>query len=190
MDKKNIATTISGLLILIFIIVIGATLSAFKVDRLKVEVKSIRVEAEDGIFVMDEKGNAINELKVKSSKVGVRPATGEEDSSTHIPSTINDSVGTEGAYATFKIKSDKSYKIVLLDCKLTEGEDDNLENVRIAIMDKKSESIKGNELGAVLTVDEAYEPKETVVVVWLDADTTKSIASSDILIVLGIVYNL
>ena len=189
MDKKNIATTISGLLVLIFIIVIGATLSAFKVEKLKVEVESIRVEAENGIFVMDEKGNAINELDVKSSKVGVRPATGKENSETHIPSTINDAVGTEGAYATFKIKSDNMFKIVLLDCQVTAGEEDNLQNIRIAIMDKKSESIKGNELGAVLTIDEAKEPKEMVVVVWLDADTTKSIASGDISIVLGIVYN-
>ncbi len=189
MDKKNIATTISGLLILIFIVVIGTTLSAFKVDKLKVEVKSIKVEAENGIFVIDEKGNSISDLEVKSSKVGVRPATGEEDSSTHIPSTINDSVGTEGAYATFKIKSEKEYKMVLLDCKLTAGEEENLDNVRIAIMDKKSESVKGSELGAVLTVGVAPEPKETVIVVWLDADTTKSIASSDISIVLGIIYN-
>ena len=38
MEKKTIATTISGILILVFIIITGATLSAFKVQKEKVEV--------------------------------------------------------------------------------------------------------------------------------------------------------
>ena len=188
MEKKTIATTISGILILVFIIVIGATLSAFKVDKQKVEVKSIIVEAESGIIVTDKKGNEIKELEIKSSAVGVRPATGKEDSDTHIPSTINDTIGTEGAYACFKVKSERDYKIVLISCMLTVGHEQNIDNIRIALLDDKSESVKGSEVGQVLGEGKADDKDEVTVVVWLDADTEKSIASSDINIVLGIVY--
>ncbi|MBP3630379.1 MAG: hypothetical protein J6J23_02700 [Clostridia bacterium] len=188
MEKKTIATTISGILILIFIIITGATLSAFKVQKEKVEVKSIRVQGESGILVTDKKGNEIVELEIKSSAVGVRPATGEEDSITHVPSTINDSVGTEGAYASFFIKSEKDFQIVLISCELTEGYEENIENVRIALLDDESDSIKGSDVGHILGVGKATQKDKITIAVWLDADTNKSIASGDINIVLGVVY--
>lgn len=188
MEKKTIATTISGILILVFIIIIGATLSAFKVEKQKVEVKSIKVEAQSGIKVTDKKGVEISELEVKSSAIGIRPATGKEDSATHVPSTINDSVGTEGAYACFKIQSDRDWEIVLVSCELTVGHEDNIDNIRIASLDDESMSIKGSEVGAVLGDGEAGSDDEVTVAVWLDADTKKTIASGDIHIVLGVVY--
>ncbi len=188
MEKKTIATTISGILILVFIIITGATLSAFKVQKEKVEVKSIKIQAESGIFITDNNGNEIQELEIKSSAVGVRPATGEEDSVTHVPSTINDAVGTEGAYTTFNIKSDKDYKIVLLSCGLTKGSEENLDNVRIALLDDKSDSIKGSDIGKVLGDGKATTKEEITIAVWLDADTKKSIASADIHIVLAVIY--
>lgn len=188
MEKKTIATTISGILILVFIIIIGATLSAFKVEKQKVEVKSLKVEAQPGIIITDKEGIEISELEVKSSAVGIRPATGKEDSETHVPSTINDSVGTEGAYACFKVKSDKDWKIVLVSCEVTAGHKDNIDNIRIASLDDENMSIKGSDVGAVLGDGEAGNDDEVIVAIWLDADTKKSIASGDIHIVLGVVY--
>lgn len=188
MEKKTIATTISGLLILIFIIVIGATLSAFKVQKQKVEVKSIKVEAESGILITDKKGKEIVDLEIKSSDVGIRPATGEEDCTTHVPSTINDSVGTEGAYACFKVVSENDFQIILVSCTLSAGHEENIDNIRIASLDDKSECVKGSELGKVVGDGEATDGDEIIIAVWLDADTTKTIASGDIDIVLGVVY--
>ena len=59
MEKKTIATTISGILILALIISIGATLSAFKVSKEKVEVKSIVVKADTGISITDKDGKQL-----------------------------------------------------------------------------------------------------------------------------------
>ena len=71
MEKKTIATTISGILILALIISIGATLSAFKVSKEKVEVKSIVVKADTGISITDKDGKQLESLKINSSSIGV-----------------------------------------------------------------------------------------------------------------------
>ena len=189
MEKKTIATTISGILILALIISIGATLSAFKVSKEKVEVKSIVVKADTGISITDKDGKQLESLKINSSSIGVRPATGEEDNKTQVPSTINDNIGTEGAYALFYISTDRPWCIVLNSCSLTAGEDENLDNVRMALLDKKSEAVKGDEIGKTLGCGEGCQDKEITVAVWLDADAKKSIASADIHIELGVIYN-
>lgn len=187
MEKKTIATTVAGLLILALIICVGATLSAFKVQKEKVEVKAIAITTSDGISVKNKKGEDITELKVISSGLGVRPATGEEDNTTQVPSTINDNIGSEGAYAVCYINSDSEWCIRLSSCTLTAGEEENLDNIRIAVLDKKSEAIKGSEAGKCLTKGEPTKNKEVTVVVWLDADAKKSIASADIKIQLEVV---
>ena len=186
MDKKTVATTILCFIILIFFLSVGATVSAFGVAPKKVEVKSISIVSSDGVIVKSQKDEVINELKVKSSSVGVRPATGEEDGSTSIPTTVNDQVGTEGAYGVFKLTANRDWKIILKSCKLTSGED-NLENVKIAIMEDDAKAKSGKDLGSVLYQGEEATDKCMVVVVWLDKDTTKSIVGADILIELEIV---
>lgn len=187
MEKKTIATTITGILILVLIICVGATLSAFKVQKEKVEVKSIEIFAKDNTSVTNESGESITELKVISSGLGVRPATGEEDNTTQVPSTINDNIGSEGAYATCFINTTTNWCIKLVSCSLTAGEDENLDNIRIAVLDKKSKAIKGSEVGACLTKRESVQNLEVTIVVWLDADAKKSIASADIKIQLEVV---
>lgn len=180
MEKKTIAITILLSLTLIFIVSIGATFSAFKVAKERVEVESIFIYAQDGIEITNKDGKIVTSLEVKSAAVGVRPATGEQDPSTSIPTTVNDAVGTEGAYACFKITSLKPYKIILKSCYFENGYEENLRNVRIGIMEQKNEPIGGNDIGAVLSKGESANEKETVIVVWLDSDTKKSIAGSKI----------
>ena len=187
MQKKTVAVTILSILILFFIVAIGSTLSAFKVSKEKVTVKSISVLPGSGIVVLDNDGNQITELKVKSSSVGVRPATGEEDSKTNIPTTVNDAVGTEGAYACFKLSANSNWEILLSDCKVSVGEDENLDNVRIGIMEEENDPISGKDVGSVLAKGGAVEGKEVVVVVWLDQETTKTIKGAEISIILQIV---
>ena len=187
MDKKTVATMLLCYLILIFLITVGATVSTFGVEPKKVEVKKIEIISEAGITIKSDKDKEMTELEVKSSSVGVRPATGEEDSITSIPTTVNDQVGTEGAYASFKLSSSENWKIVLKSCSLTKGEDQNLENVRVAIMEKDAEAKKGTDVGAVLYKGEAVKDKCLVVVVWLDKDATKSIVGADIFIQIEVV---
>lgn len=186
MEKKTVATTIFSCLIVAFIISIGATISAFKVSNEKVCVNSIVVEKGVGVSVSNKKGIELSSLDVKSSAVGVRPATGEENNDTSIPTTVNDAVGTEGAYAYFNLTTEGAYDIILKSCSLSCGKE-NLDNVRVAIMEEKNDPISGSDFGAVLaTSAEKAQEKEVVVVVWLDKTTTKSIAGAKIDVVIEI----
>ena len=180
MEKKTVAITIFACLVLVFIVAIGATLSAFKVSKGKVEVESIIILASDGVKITNDKGEDVSNLEVKSASVGVRPATGEQDPETSIPTTVNNAVGTEGAYACFKVTSNIPYEIVLKSCTFENGYEENLRNVRLGIMGQKNEPIGGNDIGSVLVMGDSANDKETVVVVWLDSDTKKSIAGSKI----------
>lgn len=180
MEKKTVAVVIMTLLISAFIICSGATVSAYKVAKEKVSLASVVVKSEGGIIIVNEKDEESSSLKVHSSAVGVRPATGEEDNETSIPSTVNDAVGTEGAYSVFKITSKVPYKIILNKCSLSSGENENLKNVRVAIMEKENEPICGCDKGAILATGEACEKEETVLVVWLSKTTTKSIKGAKI----------
>lgn len=180
MNKKTVAIFVLIGLIIVFIISIGATFSAYKVAKDKVEVSSIKIISADGIRITDKDGVVISDLEVKSSEVGVRPATGEEDSATSIPTTVNDGVGTEGAYACFKLSSDSNWEIRLVSVDLSCGEEENLENVRVAIMEEENKPVSGKDVGFVLAKGEVVNEKEIVVVVWLDKDTTKSIKGAQI----------
>lgn len=188
MKKRTMAIMALSCLVLSFIVSIGATFSAYKVAKEKVVVESVKIYASDGIRVVGKDGKAITNLDIKSSSVGVRPATGEEDSSTSIPTTVNDSVGTEGAYAWFSLTSPSAYKICLKSCWFENGYEDNIENVRIAIMEKENKPVNGSNIGSVLATGEAVTDEEVVVVIWLDKDTTKTIAGSKIKIEIEVQY--
>ena len=187
MDKKTVAVTVMAFLILIFFVAIGSTLSAFKVAREKVTVEKITIGSADGITIKNNDGVEVVELEVKSSVVGVRPATGDEDIETNIPSTVNDGVGTEGAYASFNLSANNAWEIRLVSCFLTAGMDENLDNVRVAIMEEENEPISGKDVGAVLAKGERVTDKEMVVVVWLDPETNRNIKGAKISVQLEVI---
>ena len=63
----------------------------------------------------------------------------------------------------------------------------NLENVRIGVMEEKNKPISGTDLGSVIARGVSETDKEISVVVWLDADTTKTIKGAKINITLEII---
>lgn len=187
MDKKTVAVTVLTSLIVVFIVAIGATLSAFKVSKERVTVESISIVCADEASITDKNGNIIQNLEVKSSSVGVRPATGDEDTETNIPTTVNDAVGTEGAYASFFLNAPSAWEIRLQKCSLSKSEDINLDNVRLGIMEEKNDPVCGTDVGVVLARGDEVEKKEYVVVVWLDQETTKDIKGAKISVELELV---
>ena len=184
--KKNIGTAVTIIFVLMFIVSIGATLSAFKVAEEKVEVSKITVVAMNAIQVMDKEGNNISELEVKSSAVGIRPSTGEEMDGSDIPSTVNNEVGTEGAYACFCVTSSIPFKVVLSGCSVSSGSEENLDNIKIAMMEDDGVAISGSDVLSTLWQYDACENKELSIVVWLDPKTTESIAGGKIEIALSL----
>ena len=184
--KKNIGTAVTIVFVLLFIVSIGATLSAFKVAELKVDVAKISVETLGGIVATNKEGEEISQLKVKSSAVGIRPSTGEEMAGSDIPSTINDEVGTEGAYASFCVTASSSFNVVLKGCSVSAGGEENLDNIKIAMMEENGVAINGSDVGAVLWTYEPAQNKELSIVVWLDPKTTASIAGGKIEITISL----
>lgn len=187
MKKKTAGTTISIILCFLFICLIGSTLSDLRISVQKVEVKAISLELGENIKVTNKDGEELKELEIKSNEIGVRPATGEQDSKTNIPSTINDSIGTEGAYACFYLTTLSDYSIRLKSVSVTNGLEDNIDNLFFGIMDGSSEAVSMEKVGCILKEGERTTNEEMIVVAWLDADTTKSIVGADISFVLEIV---
>lgn len=182
MKNKDLGVAIGAILILFFIVIVGSSLSAFIIAKNKVEVHSILVTTTNSdIKVTDEKDKDISALKIKSSAIGVRPATGDESIETEIPTTINDSVGTEGAYGCFKLTTTGGYRIILKGLSVTKGSAENLDNIKIAVMDDHDIAVCGADVNAEMCRSEAaVTNKEIVIVVWLDEATTKSIAGGQI----------
>ncbi len=180
MEKKTIATTIALILTVIFVAIIGSTLAYERVSKFKIEVKAIDIIYDESMIVSDDKGNKLTTLDIKSNEIGVRPSTGRQDSKTNIPSTVNDTISTEGAYTTFYLTSPKPYKIILDEAHSTKGNDENIDNIFIGVMDDKSEAISINEVGGVISTGNAVENKKIIIVAWLDGDATDSLAGADI----------
>ncbi len=186
MKRKTIAVSLFTILILLFICITGSSFSAFCVAKNKIELKSIEILHDNSILVTDKDGKKITKLKIKSSPIGVRPSTGEQDSTTNVPSTVNDTIGTEGAFGCFYLTTDGEYEIILKSIEVTNGFSENSENIFIGVLDETSEAISADKVGQKIGDGKKSTNEEIIVVVWLDGDSTNSIAGADISIVLEI----
>lgn len=187
MQKKTVATTLTAVLVLFFITIIGSCFSAYIVHKNKIELKEIKVYTGSGIVVADKKDKQISSLKICSSEMGVRPATGEQNRDTNIPSTVNNSIGTEGAYGVFFLTTESAYEIRLKSVSVTNGLENNEDNIYVGVMDDDSEAINFEKMGSVLYKGDKATKKEIVIVSWLDGDVSKSIVGADIFIEIEIV---
>lgn len=188
MEKKTIATTISVLLTLFFVSIIGATFSTYLVMKRKIEVESISLSIGEGIIVADKKGKQILTLEIKSKEIGMRPVTGEQDSKTNVPSTINDSISTEGAYAKFFLTTLSAYEIRLKSVWVTNGFEENKDNIFIGFLEDSSEAVSIDKIGAVISRGDRVTNREMIIVIWLDPDVTNSLIGADISVELEIVH--
>lgn len=177
MERRDVGYAIAYFLSFVFIAVIGISFSVFKDQKQRVEVKTIDVVASDGITLKsgNKTGNRLS-LVVHSPKVGTKPVSGELDTQTDIPFTVNDQVGSEGAYAKFEVKSDSPYSILLSKVKgVPESE---LDNVKISVTGSEKKAFSAKDIGQVLF--EADESKKFTILIWLDQHTSNKIVGSKI----------
>ena len=90
MDKKSVSATILVLFLALVFAVVGACFSAFVYQKNIIEFKEIKLMASDNIEIFEDKKykTKISKMKLSDMKLGLKPATGEIDSETQIPSTI------------------------------------------------------------------------------------------------------
>ena len=106
-------------------------------------------------------------------KLGLKPATGEEDSVSNIPSTVTDEQGTEGVYAKFKIQSSQVVKIVIRNINIETKEDQEKvnkerKNICVAIKELENSAVSLEKDQVVLgDISASSEMKEYTLLVWL-----------------------
>lgn len=177
MNKKSVAASTLVVFLAIFFSIIGICFSMFVFADTKIEVKSVKLVLANGIEVFSDKEltKSATELKLSKMELGLKPATGELDAETKIPSTINDQGTSEGYYSTVFVKTNSDFKVYIEDVKIDSKKyadkvDAERENVFVAIKDVEGavKNIKEDktELASFSNVEGS---KELVFYIWLDA---------------------
>ena len=177
MNKKSFAASTLVIFLAMMFSVIGICFSRFVYHDTKIEIKEIKLKTATGIdvFYDEECLKKATTLKLSEMKLGLKPATGEVNQTTQIPSTITNQGTSEGYYSTVYVKSTNDYKIVVKNV-VIETKKDKIEvheerkNIFISIMDveNSTKSIEKTETEIVLFEDVSSSQK-LVFLIWLGA---------------------
>ena len=115
------------------------------------------------------------ELKLSNMDIGLKPATGEVDSESHIPSTITDEGTSEGYYSTVYVKAGGDFKVFVKNIKIESKHDellvkDERKNIFIAIKDieKSAKSIEENQV-ELASFSNPKETEKLTFFIWLSS---------------------
>ena len=188
MDRKNVATTMILILCTLIFASVGASFMTYKYEKNKILVENPKIFATN-VSVWskeDDTKSQIQELKLSSSSLGLKPVTGKADSDTKIPSTVTDKNGSEGLYGSFVVTAAAGLTIKVENIKIESSEDaekieKQRENIFVAIMDQTdgAKSLKDDE---VILISEplAVEEKEYTFLFWLDSKAGEELKGSKI----------
>ena len=175
MEKKSVSATILILFMSLFFAVVGSSFFYFEYWSKRTLVEKVGIVADESIQIFhDEKlTKKASELKLSDMEIGLKPATGELDNETQIPSTINDQGTSEGYYATIFVKSSGNFRIQLSNIKIDSSHDELLikeerKNIFIGIKDLKN-SVKTleNDGVEICRYSDVSKPVEITFLIWL-----------------------
>lgn len=183
MEAKNTGAIMVTIFFILLCAIIGSCFMAFVYEEKKITITDPKIVSADGIEILDSEGNAINELKLSTSKLGIKPVTGEEDSETDIPSTVTNSNGSEGLYATFKLKSDTAWKLYITNINI-ESESDaegEREHIKVGLLDVKDsvQTLEGDKI-LIASGEATTEPMEFTFLFWLHSHAGDELIGSTI----------
>lgn len=188
MDKKSVAASILvGVLAIVFAI-IGSCFATFVFQYTKIEISSIAVSSASGIEVFEDEKmtKKVTNLKLSEQLLGIKPATGELDAETQIPTTVSSENTTEGYYSSIWVKSRINYKIVISNIKV-KTEQNQLEaeaerkNIFVAIEDisNSTKSLEDDNIQLVIMEDNE-EPQKLTFLFWLSGLAGESLEGAKI----------
>lgn len=192
MEKKSISATILVIFLSLVFSVIGICFSMFVFKDTRILIENIKLEKPDAIEIYSDKDlkSVAKELKLSDMELGLKPATGELDSETEIPSTIDDKGTSEGYYSTIFVKASKGFKIVVKDVQIETKKDKTLvdeqkKNIFISIKDRKktTKSIENSET-EIAQFSDVSDVLELTFLVWLGALATEDLEGAKISFVL------
>lgn len=177
MDKKSVSASLLIVYLASLFAVIGSCFYTFVFKDKQIKITTIAIESIQGVSVFndEEKQQKSIELELSKMELGIRPATGELDQETQVPSTINDTNTSEGYYAKVYVETTQDYKIVIKNIKVETQENEvevkeQLKNVFISIKDVKNttKALEKEEL-EIVNFKDVTETQELVFLVWLGA---------------------
>lgn len=188
MEKKSVAASILVLFLAITFSVVGACFSYFVFTDTKIEVKCVKIVAGAGINVFADKELKIkaDELKLSKMELGLKPATGEVDAETLVPSTINDTGTSEGYYATVYVEKGQNFKVKIKNISIESKQNktevkEQRKNVFVSIKDVKdsTKSLEKEEVD-LAGFENVTENKELVFMIWLSAFADETLQGAKI----------
>lgn len=187
MNKNNTAITMITILCALFFIVIGSCFSAFLYAKEIVKVENVNVVKTGNVLVFDKSGEKqIEKLELSKMKLGLKPATGEEDAESKIPSTVHDHHGSEGVYAKFKLQSSNAVKIFVSNIKFDGKVKDEIlknerENIMVSISEIAQSTVSLEKEKVLLGQVEGSENiKEYTFLIWLSSAISEKFNSETI----------
>lgn len=188
MNKKSVSATILVLFLALFFSVVGSCFSMFVYKYSRILVSAVGIVSSENIKVYsDEKlTKEIDKLKLSDMELGLKPATGELDAETQIPSTIDDKGTSEGYYSTIYVKSSGNFRISIHNIKIDSDHDEGLikeerKNIFIGIKDLKN-SVKTleNDGVEICRYSDVSEPIKITFLIWLGSFATDELEGAKI----------
>lgn len=172
MEAKNTGAVMATIFFIVMCAIIGSCFMAFVYEDKKVSVTDPKVVGFEGLQIINSKDEEINSIKLSSAKLGIKPATGKEDSETKIPSTVTAENGSEGLYGKFKVKANVNYNIFVTNVVINSKNDstEERENIQVGLLDVKDSVVTLEQDKTLIATIEASEDfKEFTLLVWLHA---------------------
>lgn len=177
MNKKSVAASTLVVFMAIFFAVIGICFSNFVFKDTKIEVTRVEVASSEGLKVFEDEDltKEVTELKLSNMELGIKPATGELDADTKIPSTVTDQGTSEGYYSTVYVKVEGDFKVVVGNVKIESKKnildvEAERENVFVALKDVEG-AVKSLETDGVelAKFQDVQGVQKLTFFIWLDA---------------------
>lgn len=187
MKRKSLAATVVVLLSTLVFAVIGVCFTTFVYSKTKIEVQNIKVNAIGiGVFKDKELKEKCDKLKLSDMELGLKPATGEIDKETLIPSTITDEGTSEGYYAKVYVPAGTAFKVVInginIETKKNKIEaEEQRKNIFVAIKNVKNatKSLKENEV-ELASFQNTTETQELTFLIWMGSLSGEELAGAKI----------
>lgn len=187
MEKKSVAATFLVLILTTLFSVIGICFSVYKYQDTKIEIKEVKI-ATKGVSVYGDKElkEKTTKLKLSDMQLGLKPATGELDSESQIPSTVTNEGTSEGYYATVYVPAGTSFKIfvtdIIIDTKHNKDEADHgRKDVFVAIKDlvNTTKTIEKDRT-EIVKIENVKETQEFTFLIWLGPLAGKELVGAKI----------
>ena len=195
MEKKSVAATILVIFLALVFSVIGICFSTFVYKDTRIIIEKVSLAGSEKVQIYEDKElkKQAKELKLSDMELGLKPATGELDSETEIPSTIDNQGTSEGYYATVHVKASSSFKIVVKNVVIETKKDQiaadtQKKNIFISIMGYKNttKSLENDET-ELAKFTNVNEPIELTFLLWLGSLATDDLEGAKINLTLDFV---